>query len=303
MPYTSNPFVHRARGQAVLAVRRGASVTATARQFGVHRTTLHAWCRRAPLDLRGGVRTRSSRPRAPRTISQDIVAAIVAERRTHGRCAEVIHATLLRRGIRVGRSTVYRTLKRQYLVNEPSKWKRRHVYPIRPVADAPGKLVEMDTVHFVHPFTKVRTYCYTLIDVHSRWGYVEYHPRISQHIAYQVIQHAQQAAPFRFQTVQTDHGPEFGRWLTTQLQAKGIPHRHSRVRKPNDNAHIERFNRTIQDECLDRVIPSHEPLSSVQARLTAYLDYYNHDRLHLGLGLATPMEVIVAKVGGGGCNI
>lgn len=299
MPYTSNPFIHRARGQAVLAVQRGASVTATARQFGVHRTTVHAWIRRAPFDLRGGVPTRSSRPREPRTISPDIVAAVVAERSHHGRCAEVIHATLLRRGVRVGRSTVYRTLKRQHLVNEPSKWKTRHTYPVRPVAHAPGELVEMDTVHFVHPLTKVRTYCYTLIDVRSRWSYVEYHPRISQRTALGVVLRAQTRAAFTFATVQTDHGPEFGRWLTTQLTVHAIQHRHSRVRKPNDNAHIERFNRTIQDECLGRHIPSGESQPSVQARLTAYLDYYNNDRLHLGLGLATPMEVItVAKVVG-----
>lgn len=297
MPYTSNPFIHRARGQAVLAVRRGASVLTTARQFGVHRTTLHAWLRRAPRDLRGGIPTKSSRPHAPRGISQGIVVAIIAERSRHGRCAEVVHAMLRRRGIQVGRSTVYRTLKRQGLVHEPSKWKKRLSYPVRPVADAPGKLIEMDTVHFVHPLTKVRTYCYTLIDVHSRWSYVEYHERISQRIALGVVLRAQARAPFAFATVQTDHGPEFGRWLTSQLHAKGTAHRHSRVRKPNDNAHIERFNRTIQDECLGRYIPSGESQPSVQARLTAYLDYYNNHRLHLGLGLATPMECVAKVVG------
>jgi transposase InsO family protein len=182
-------------------------------------------------------------------------------------------------------------------VSGPGKWKKRHTYPPRPAARAPGALVEMDTVHFVHPLTGVRAYCHTLIDVHSRWSYVEYHERISQHIAYDVMQRAQHAAPCRFRTFQTDHGPEFGRWLTTQLGSVGIAHRHSRVRKPNDNAHIERFNWTIQDECLGRYIPSGEPRVSVQARLTAYLDYYNNDRLHLGLGLVTPMEY-VAKVEG-----
>lgn len=297
MAYTSNPFIHRARGQAVLAVRRGASVTATARQFGVHRTTVHAWIRRAPVDLRGGIQTTSSCPQNPKTVAAAVVAAIVHERSRHGRCAEVIRAMLARQGICVGRSTVYRTLKRQGLVKEPSRWKKRHTYPPRPTARVPGALVEMDTVHFVHPLTKVRTYCYTLIDVHSRWSYVEYHERISQRMALDVVQRAQQAALFRFSTLQTDHGPEFGRWLTTRLRSVGISHRHSRVRKPNDNAHIERFNRTIQDECLGRYIPSAEPRLSVQARLTAYLDYYNNDRLHLGLGLVTPMECVAKVVG------
>ena len=68
--------------------------------------------------------------------------------------------------------------------------------------------------------------------------------------------------------------------------------RHSRVRKPNDNAHIERFNRTIQDECLGRYIPERIPLKTTKERLTAFLDYYNNERLHLGLQCSTPMEVL-----------
>jgi len=35
----------------------------------------------------------------------------------------------------------------------------------------------------------------------------------------------------------------------TRLESKRIKIRHTRLGKPNDNAHIERFNRTIQEEC------------------------------------------------------
>ena len=90
---------------------------------------------------------------------------------------------------------------------------------------------------------------------------------------------AQAAAPFRFDVVQADNGPEFQRWLELWLRSRKTTLRHSRVRRPNDNAFIERFNRTIQDECLGRYIPQRETKENVQVRLTAYLDYYNNDRL------------------------
>ena len=64
--------------------------------------------------------------------------------------------------------------------------------------------------------------------------------------------------------------------------------RHSRVRKSNDNAHIERFNRTIQQELLG-TRPLRENVT--QTRLDEWLYYYNHDRLHMGIDLQTPIEV------------
>ena len=52
------------------------------------------------------------------------------------------------------------------------------------------------------------------------------------------------AVPFEIDCIQSDNGPEFGRYLTLNA---GVRHRKIRKRKPNDNAHIEKFNRTIQD--------------------------------------------------------
>ncbi|HTU44241.1 MAG TPA: transposase [Bryobacteraceae bacterium] len=70
---------------------------------------------------------------------------------------------------------------------------------------------------------------------------------------------------------------------------RGLSHRHSRIRTPNDNAHIERFNRTIQDECINR-IPKDFKLW--QKEIPEYLRYYNTERPHMGLGMKTPEEII-----------
>lgn len=66
--------------------------------------------------------------------------------------------------------------------------------------------------------------------------------RLNTHIALQAMHNAAQQAVFPFDCIQSDHGPEFSKYFTTLIEAQGIRYRHSRVRKPNDNAHIERFN-------------------------------------------------------------
>ncbi|MGH7926701.1 MAG: integrase core domain-containing protein, partial [Candidatus Binatia bacterium] len=61
---------------------------------------------------------------------------------------------------------------------------------------------------------------------------------------------ATEQSPFPFVLLQSDHGSEFSQKFTLEV---GVTHRHTRVRTPNDNAHLERFNRTIQEECFSRV--------------------------------------------------
>ena len=53
------------------------------------------------------------------------------------------------------------------------------------------------------------------------------------------------------------------------------------ARSPNCNAHIERFMRSIKDDCLDRLILFGEP--SLERAITSYLLYYHRERNHQGL--------------------
>jgi transposase InsO family protein len=89
--------------------------------------------------------------------------------------------------------------------------------------------------------------------------------------------------------LQSDHGPEFGNWFVTQTLKS---HRYTRIGKPNDNAHIERFNRTLQEECLDK-IPRN--VRSINFHLKKYLSYYNNQRIHLGIN-AYPNEMVVPRL-------
>jgi len=102
----------------------------------------------------------------------------------------------------------------------------------------------------------------------------------------QFVEEAQRYASFTFGMLQSDHGPEFGDWFVIQAKKN---HRYTRIGKPNDNAHIERFNRTLQEECTDAC---ERKVSCINRALKKYLRYYNNERLHMGISFRTPMQLL-----------
>jgi transposase InsO family protein len=204
------------------------------------------------------------------------------------RSAEVVHQELINDGVFVSISSVKRTLDRCGLLKKRSPWKRYHPPILRPDVHKQGDLVQVDTIYLI---TKEghRVYVFTLLDVYSRWAYARAYAHADTKSAPKFVQRAQRLASFRFKVLQSDHGSEFSQWFTDHIFSV---HRHSRVRRPNDNAHLERFNRTIQEECLDGVP---RDVVALNKALAKYLPHYNGKRLHFGLNLRTPLQALAAK--------
>jgi transposase InsO family protein len=114
-------------------------------------------------------------------------------------------------------------------------------------------------------------YYYTVIDLFTRMTYVTLAPKLRQGLAAQAVLEAQQHWGFHIAMVQADNGPEYQRYFEQQMRKVGIQTRHSRLHRPNDNAHIERFNRTVQTECIG---------------------YYNNKRVPLGIQMRTPSQML-----------
>ena len=100
------------------------------------------------------------------------------------------------------------------------------------------------------------------------------------------VKEAEKNSGFKFNMLQSDHGPEFGSWFVTQIKKS---HRYTRIGKPNDNSHIERVNRTLQEECIDKVRTNPR---SINCALKKYLRYYNYERLHMGINFKTPNQLL-----------
>ena len=318
MAYSTNPNLPKARALGMkLLLMEGLPVQVVANKCGVHRSTIYRWKLKWSklnenvqfdnpnrpnraysqvnhlLRCAWSIPTLSSRPLTnPKAICRSIVERVLELRRTLKRCGEVVwwHLVYID-GIRISVSSVHRILKRHHEVNGRKK-RVRPDNPKRPVVAAPGELIQTDTVYYICPITKRRRYVYTLIDIYTRMTYAEIHDRIGPVIAAGVVLRAEANFGFKFTMVQADNGLEFSRYFERRLKSRSILTRHSRLHRPNDNAHIERFNRTIQDECLGRYITYQTKTSDLQIKINKYLDYYNTKRVHLSLQYRTPLQML-----------
>lgn len=153
MSYTLNPHAPKVRRDAVVLVKiHRWSIRKVARHFGVYASTVSRWCKKDQSSGRYEIPTRSSRPQHhPRSLSRELVNAIIAERVGRRRCAEHVYHALKNQGITVSLSSVKRTLDRCHLRKKRSPWKRPHDFTPRPEATSAGALVELDTIHIIAP--------------------------------------------------------------------------------------------------------------------------------------------------------
>lgn len=290
MAYTKNPYLPRVRRDAAEMVRRGYTPTEVGRRFGVGSSTVCKWVKKAKLYGYNPIPTTSSKPKHhPKQLADELVWKIFQTRLVSKRSSEVIHRILEDEGIIVSLSSVKRTLDRTGLLKKRSPYKRYHPHVDRPLPEKPGSLVQIDTIHTMLS-EKKRMYTFTLIDVYSRWTYAKTYAKMNAATSIRFVEEAQAAAPFHFDMMQSDHGPEFGKWFVERIQKK---HRYSRIGKPNDNAHIERFNRTLQEECLDKEDRTPEAFNTA---LATYMPWYNNERHHFGLNLKTPLQTLTECV-------
>ena len=287
MPYTTNPRMPSIRKEAAqLLIRKGWSTRKVARHFGFNQSTIVRWFKKSITYGYHPIPTLSSRPKHhPKELSGDLVWKIFHQRIKTKRCSEVIHQELLNQGVKVSLSSVKRTLDRSGLLNKRSPYKRYHPHIDRPYPLKPGDLVQIDTIHLMID-EKKRIYVYVLIDVYSRWVYARAYEKIGGRNGLKFVREAEQQAPFAFGMLQSDHGPEFGDWFVEQVKKS---HRYTRIGKPNDNSHVERFNRTLQEECLDK---HSRKVRVLNREIKIYLSYYNNERLHMGISLRPPIELI-----------
>lgn len=299
MSYNNTKSQEKARYNAIKEVQSGRKIAQVARRYGCFRSTIYRWLKKHELMVKNyelapnakHLPTISSRPKtSPNSLENELIEQIIAIRIETKRCAEIVWMEAKNRELNISLSSVRRIIKRAHLERVKSKWYRYRKFTKRPHADYPGALVEVDTVHFYHPITKERKYATSVVDVYSRMAYVYFHDNMQQYHSVKAILLARKKFGFSFSTVQTDNGPEFGKKFQDEIIRRGIKWRHTRVRRPNDNAHVERFNRTLREECLGNYIPTRETLEQTQQRTEQYLDFYNTKRLHLGIQFMTPLR-------------
>src|SRR5215472_8209499 len=195
----------------------------------------------------------------------------------------------------IGHGTVQRILTRFGQNRLPRPVRRR---PQRYEKQRPGELLHLD-VKFLPALRNARyDYEFAAVDDFTReaiaWITTEQTSRTATEFLERVLQHF----PYRVEAIMTDNAwmfsmqHAFHSHRQTRFQqlchSLGIEHRLLRPYAPECNGKVERFFRTVDDECLNR-----RPLFTFKARnraLEEFLWCYNHQRPHLSLGGMTPVQ-------------
>lgn len=89
--------------------------------------------------------------------------------------------------------------------------------------------------------------------------------------------------------IRVDNGPEYiSGQLLQWAETRGIAIQYIQPGKPQQNAYVERYNRTVRHEWLDQYMFA--TIKEVQDYATDWLWTYNNDRPNMGLGGITPAQ-------------
>lgn len=93
----------------------------------------------------------------------------------------------------------------------------------------------------------------------------------------------------------TDNGSQFiSRDFAEYLKQAGLSHIRTSVNYPQSNGKIERFHRTISEECLRK--QSMITLDDARHQVSRYIELYNTKRLHSSLYYLTPEDFLLGNI-------
>ncbi len=287
------------RYRAVLEVLAGVPVTEAAERYGVSRQSVHAWLARYRDEGPPGLADRSHKVHAhPWQIPAELESAICELRRAHRKWGpKRLVFEMGRRGLgTVTRSTVYRVLIRNQLIEPRSRRRRRQDY-IRWERPVPMQLWQLDVTASAFLAGGAEVKIVTGIDDHSRYCVIA--QAVRRATARPVCRAFIEAMTVYGvpEEVLTDNGTVFtGRFIRPRpaevlferiCRENGITARRTKPRSPTTTGKIERLHQSLQDELLE-VHGPFASLAALQAALDAWREEYNTDRPHQSLGMAFP---------------
>lgn len=278
----------------------------TARYFGLHRNTVNNWLRIfdsnnfKSLEPKKPIPIEKIRKKTPPHIVQRVVE-IKKKYFYFGK--EKIRILLLREGIKISASTIGRIFKEYKLTylwrryESPVKYKktirnkkkRKRPPKIRKTS-RPGQWIQIDTV--VVYWKGERVYVISAIDLYSRIALSYAYKSPSSANAKDFLDKLKLFFPgyCKIEMIQSDNGSEFLKFFDQALNKEGIEHTFSYPKTPKMNTFIERYNRTIQEECLEKSDVK-SSLKVLNHKIIQYIIEYNTIRPHQSLDYKTPLEV------------
>jgi len=287
----------------------GRNVRRTCRHFGISRQTFYRWKRRFSRHDLTTLEERSHRPHKVRkpTWAAELAERVLSLRKQYPRWGKDKLVVLLRRQRRsVSTSMVGRILadlKRRGTLHEPPRAAvlrqvrrklRNRPWAIRKPKhwriEQPGDLVEIDTKE-IRMRGGVILKHFSARDVVSRWDVVEVHRRATSLAAARFLDTLLDRLPFPVRALQVDGGSEFAAQFEEACQQKELPLFVLPPKSPKLNAHVERSNRTHNEEFYE-VHAESDQVPVLNRQLLRWERTYNCVPPHQSLAYLTPLEFI-----------
>lgn len=302
---------YRAR---VLTFWKRYGLEATKEAFDVSRPTLYRW--QSELKKKDGkLEALNKKSTAPHERRERVVEPWVKERiidlRTHHKRLgkEKIHTILAQQGYTGSASTVGRILtdlKKRGSLPHPvhlsvsgktgrviERKKRPHTAKKR--RPKGYRVLEVDTI--VRFIDGTKRYILTAVDTEGRSAFAAAYTNHGSASAADFLRKCVSALPDPPPAVQTDNGSEFAKYFDRACTDLNLERFHTHVRSPKENAHVERFNRTLSEEFLiyHRAL-LRDDVPQLNIKLMDYLLWYNTERPHHALGLKSPFACMMERL-------
>lgn len=288
--------------------------------FHVSRRTLFRW--QAALQKSGGklegLNACSTAPnrRRKRTSPDGLAERIIALRREHPRLGkEKLQPLLALAGYRTSVSTVGRIISdlrkhgrlsaptalslngrtgmlKERVVKRKKKIRRPHGY----------RVLEVDTV--VRFIDGMKRYILTGVDTERRTAFAAAYTNHGSASAADFLRRTREVLPDCPAAVQTDNGSEFALHFANACAKNDTTHFHTYPRSPKMNAHVERFNRTLDEEFLryHRAL-LRDDVRAFNEQLVDWLLWYNGERPHYALGQVAPFRYMMSLLPAEECQM
>ena len=271
----------------------------TARELGIHRTTVWRWKIKARkyiyAQLSSGVERKSTRPKVLHfALTPQEKDLAIALRKQRGITAEKVRKRL---SLSPHHSTIHRLFKKMGLVRKYGYHRRprfQNTLHMHAKNTTTIGYLQMDVKYITPELSGLPYTCfeYAVIDIFSRYKEAVILNHLDQDGAMAALLEILPKLPFKPIFIQTDNGLEFQGRFHKLCEDMKLKHHMIHKNTPNENALIERSFRTDEDEFFFWLDKAPEHYDELREWFTAWLHEYNYTRPHLGIDLKTPYEVV-----------
>ena len=275
----------------------------TCRHFGISRKTFYKWYKRYKLLGIRGLKELKKTPRRSRQpeITWEQEKRIKQLRQQNIRYGKEKLAVLYHQmyGEKISAWKIYRIIRKYDLYynpvrNEKLRRKRKLAGKKKRITELRNKqidkfLFQIDTkVIWCNP---TKRYIFTGIETNTKIAFGRMYKNGSSYNARDFLIRLYYFVNEKDFYVQSDNGSEFHKHFDQSCNDLKLEHYFSRVKTPKDNAHVERFNRTLEEEFLQMGNYIDDP-ELFNPLLTDWLIEYNFNRPHKSLGYLSPVKFL-----------